>query len=112
MRVGNAADLDVEKEHVWAQAAGVEQGITGFDPVPVGGKFTPLPEREFKVDTWNGIPIDIGYNPTVPTDEAFDANVMTVDTPGHSHYWDPGSESLNNQAAVVAGEYDEVKRVS
>lgn len=34
---------------------------------------------------------------------------MDVDTSGHSGYWDTGSVSLNNQAAVVVGKYGNVK---
>jgi hypothetical protein len=46
-----------------------------------------------------------------PTDPAFGANRFAVDTQGHGAYWDPGSLSLRNQAAIVAGRYDLVSLV-
>ncbi|ANP55934.1 hypothetical protein AVL59_45660 [Streptomyces griseochromogenes] len=49
-----------------------------------------------------------GYIQTVPSDEAFGAHRMAVDTGGHSGYWDEDSYSLLNQAAVVSGRYDQV----
>src|SRR5690606_25970187 len=35
----------------------------------------------------------------------FGANRYVVDTSGHSDYWQPSSESLRNQARVIAGKY-------
>jgi hypothetical protein len=46
-----------------------------------------------------------------PTDPAFGANRFVVDTWGHDAYWEPGSQSLRNQAAIVVGRYDLVSYV-
>ncbi|MGV9357303.1 alpha/beta hydrolase [Streptomyces misionensis] len=102
MLVGDASDLDVGKSHVWSEAA-------GDDAVPLGGKIAHLGGYKWGVQTWNGLPYDAGAIQTVPSDEAFGAHRMHVDTSGHSGYWDEGSESLKNQAAVVVGRYDYVQ---
>lgn len=102
MLVGDASDLDVGKNHVWSEAA-------GNDAVPLGGKIAHLGGYKWGVQTWNGLPYDAGPIQTVPSDEAFEAHRMHVDTSGHSGYWDEGSDSLKNQAAVVVGRYDYVQ---
>ncbi|MFF4933816.1 alpha/beta hydrolase [Streptomyces griseofuscus] len=102
MLVGDASDLDVGKKHVWSEAA-------GDDAVPLGGKIAHLGGYKWGVQTWNGIPYDAGPIQTVPSDEAFDAHRMHVDTSGHSGYWNEGSDSLMNQAAVVVGRYNHVQ---
>ncbi|MEU6403585.1 alpha/beta hydrolase [Streptomyces sp. NPDC046985] len=101
MLVGDASDLDVGKKHVWAEAA-------GNDLVPVGGKVAHLGGDKWGVQTWHGLPYEAGYIQTVPSDEAFGAHRMAVDTSGHSGYWDERSFSLQNQAAVVTGRYNQV----
>ncbi|MCH0559709.1 alpha/beta hydrolase [Streptomyces sp. MUM 16J] len=101
MLVGDASDLDVGKNHVWAEAA-------HDDPVPLGGKIAHLGGDKWGVQTFHGLPYDAGYIQTVPSDEAFGAHRMAVDTGGHSGYWDKGSYSLWNQAAVVTGRYNQV----
>jgi len=101
MLVGDAGGLDVGKNHVWAEA-------THDDPVPLGGKVAGLGGHKWGVQTWHGLPYDAGYIQTVPSDEAFGARRMAVDTSGHSGYWDKDSVSLQNQAAVVTGRYDQV----
>jgi hypothetical protein len=40
-----------------------------------------------------------------PHEEQFGANQYRVDTSGHTHYWDPDSESLRNQAQILVGGY-------
>ncbi|MFI9587115.1 alpha/beta hydrolase [Streptomyces sp. NPDC052236] len=102
MMVGDADDLDVPKGHVWSEAA-------WNDPVPAGGKLAGLGGYKWGVETWNGIPFNAGYVQTVPSDEAFGAHRMDVDTSGHSDYWNRGSQSLKNQASVVVGDYDRVE---
>ncbi|MEU3190984.1 alpha/beta hydrolase [Streptomyces sp. NPDC006992] len=114
MLVPNAGDLDTGKEHVWSEAVGADQGVKGFDYVPAGGKFAGLGGWEWKVDTRNGVPIGAEYGQNVPSDEAFGAKRMKVDTSTHSGYWDTGpqgmpSQSLINQARVVVGKYDDVE---
>ncbi|MGH3311324.1 MAG: alpha/beta hydrolase [Streptomyces sp.] len=89
VQVEHATDLDVPKGHVWNEEA---QG----DPVPDIGRFG------------HGHPGDTGGFLT-PSHPDFGANQMTTDTQGHSGYWEPGSESLRNQAAVVTGNYDDVQ---
>jgi len=101
MLVGDAGDLDVGKDHVWAEAA-------GDDLVPLGGKAAGLGGHKWGVQTWHGLPYDADYIQTVPSDEAFGAHRMAVDTSGHSGYWDKDSVSLQNQAAVVTGRYNQV----
>lgn len=101
MLVGDASDLGVGKKHVWSEAA-------GSDPVPYIGRGF-LGGWKWGVDTYHGVPYDAGYIQTIPSDEAFGAHRMDVDTGGHSGYWDEGSKSLKNQAAVVVGRYDKVQ---
>ncbi|MBD0742005.1 alpha/beta hydrolase [Streptomyces sp. CBMA152] len=102
MLAGDAGDLDVGKKHVWSEA-------TGDDLVPAGGKVAGLGGYKWGIEKWHGIPFNAGYIQYVPSDEAFGAHRMQTDTSGHSGYWDSGSVSLHNQAAVVAGQYDQVK---
>ncbi|MFF9521517.1 alpha/beta hydrolase [Streptomyces achromogenes] len=85
--VPKAEQLDVPKGHVWnEEAAG--------DVVPDIGRFG------HGGTDWDG--------PwTVPSDERFGAKQMTTDTKGHSGYWDEGTDSLLNQALVVAGHGDD-----
>ncbi|MFQ6148412.1 alpha/beta hydrolase [Streptomyces seoulensis] len=101
MLVGDADDLDVGKQHVWSEAA-------SSDPVPYMGRDF-LGGQKWGVATWHGVPYDAGYLTTIPSDEAFGAHRMDVDTSGHSGYWDQGSQSLKNQAAVVVGQYNKVQ---
>ncbi|MCZ0204020.1 alpha/beta hydrolase [Streptomyces sp. UMAF16] len=101
MLVGDANDLDVGKDHVWSLAA-------RNDAVPLGGKVAGLGGYKWDVETWHGLPYNAGYVQTVPSDEAFGAHRMAVDTSGHSGYWKEDSTSLQNQAAVVTGRYNQV----
>ncbi|MEU1487724.1 alpha/beta hydrolase [Streptomyces sp. NPDC005752] len=85
VKVSSAEEMDVPKGHVWnAEAEG--------DIVPDLGRYG------------HG-----GDGFRIPSDEQFGANQMTTDTEGHSGYWDEGSDSLKNQALVVAGRGDEVE---
>ncbi|QNE75266.1 hypothetical protein F0344_12175 [Streptomyces finlayi] len=102
MMVGDAGDLDVGKDHVWSEAA-------SDDVVPAGGKVAGLGGYKWGVEEFHGIPFNAGYIQTVPSDEAFGAHRMDVDTSGHSEYWNRDSQSLKNQALVVAGQYSRVK---
>ncbi|MFC8719420.1 alpha/beta hydrolase [Kitasatospora sp. NPDC057198] len=38
-----------------------------------------------------------------PTLGAFGGQTLAIDTHGHSGYWDPDSQSLNNQGKIIAG---------
>jgi len=86
MHTAHAADLHLDPRHVWG-------GVAPDDRI--GG--------------------DLGSLPFVhgeePTDPAFGGNRYTVDTRGHSGYWDEHSTSLANQAAIVVGRYDLVRYV-
>lgn len=82
-------DMGVDPQHFWAMAA-------PDDPVPLGGRLAGL-----------------GEDSIVPTDVEFGANIMTVDTEGHGGYWDrdendEASQSLKNQANVIAGRFGDV----
>ena len=81
MHTDHAADMHLDPRHVWG-------GVASGDPV--GGSLGELPF----------------VHGDEPTDPAFGANQFVVDTQGHSSYWSPGSASLHNQAAIVAGRYD------
>jgi hypothetical protein len=80
MRVDSAAQLNLDPRHVWA-------GQAWNDGVPVIG------------------PLSHG---TAPHTEDFGANRFHVDTSGHSAYWAPNSQSLNNQAHIIVGQYNRV----
>ncbi|WP_328326717.1 MULTISPECIES: alpha/beta hydrolase [unclassified Streptomyces] len=114
MLVGNADQLDVGTKHTWSEAAG-----TQYDQVPALGKVAGLGGNSVKVRTWHGIPYDAAVNvDVVPSDREFGANIMKTDSHAHGGYWDSSTHggnweasiSLKNQAAVVTGNYDEVKR--
>lgn len=81
MRVDSVADLRIEPRHVWAGAA------EGDDVSGWLGHFAHGPE---------------------PHKEGFGANRYEVDTSGHSDYWRRGTDSLENQAAIIVGHYDAV----
>lgn len=85
VKVSHADEMDVPQGHVWNQEA-------DGDPVPDIGRYG------HGGDGW-----------VVPSDEKFGANQMDTDTEGHSDYWDEGTDSLLNQALVVAGKGDDVE---
>ncbi|POX41813.1 hypothetical protein C3486_07675 [Streptomyces sp. Ru73] len=101
MLVPEADDLDVGRDHVWSEAA-------GNDNVPAGGKMAGLGGQQ-PIDRAHDMPPYSGHEQNVPSDRAFGAHRMRVDTEGHSGYWDRGSTSLKNQATVVVGQYDKVE---
>ncbi|WP_404956883.1 alpha/beta hydrolase [Streptomyces sp. 147326] len=89
MQADHAADLGFKPKHTWAmEGGGDDNGVTE------GGRFI------------------LGENGIIPTDETFGANKMRSDSPGHGNFWDEEngepSQSLLNQALVIAGQYDEV----
>ncbi len=86
MHAPHASALGLDPRHVWG-------GVAGDDLI--GGA---LGELSF-------------VHGQEPTDPAFGANRFVVDTRGHGGYWEPGSRSLHNQAAIVAGRYDLVQLV-
>jgi hypothetical protein len=92
-----------DPRHVWA-------GASDSDPVANSGAvldsgndlFDSSPLKEFAETTADGT------HGLAPSDQSFNGNVWKADTKGHTHYWENGSESLNNQARVLAGAYNKV----
>ncbi|GGR40001.1 alpha/beta hydrolase [Streptomyces roseolus] len=103
MLVEYAKELDVEEGHVWSQAGGFTD-----DQVPLGGKFAGLGRNS---DWWQDLlPFGSIWGQNVPSDESFGAHRMAHDSGSHTDYWRDGSLSIQNQASVVAGQYDKVQR--
>jgi predicted esterase len=100
MHVDNASQLHVGAGHVWAQEAAGDP-IPDFGQISHGGDDGPYgfkPEMEPR---------------PIPTDESFGAHQMKTDTQGHSAYWGirpdgTPTESLRNQARVIAGRYGDI----
>ncbi|WP_330298376.1 alpha/beta hydrolase [Streptomyces sp. NBC_00503] len=90
MQADHAADLGFKPKHTWAMEGG------GDDNFVTGG----------------GRLMGLGDNGIIPTDETFGANKMKSDSPGHGNFWDEEngepSQSLLNQALVIAGQYEDV----
>ncbi|MBU7596598.1 alpha/beta hydrolase family protein [Streptomyces sp. P38-E01] len=90
MQAKHHTDLGIKDDHMWAMVA---EG----DIVPSVGRLSALQE--------GGI---------VPSDTQFGSANMATDTIGHSDYWKrredgQASLSLQNQARVIVGEYEEVE---
>ncbi|MER5466108.1 alpha/beta hydrolase [Streptomyces sp. NPDC002668] len=131
MQVGNAADLDVPKGHVYAAEADSDPFLKGVpipyvgddkhgginipfvtsDPVPDLGGWGHAPKK-LDIDilpSWMDGDGTSVVKPLTPTNPDFGAHIVATDgSRGHSGYWDNGTESLNNQARVVTGRYQEV----
>ncbi|MYS79731.1 alpha/beta hydrolase [Embleya scabrispora] len=94
MHVTRAADLHVNPHHVWVAAA-ENDIVTGVG----SGAHAPA--------------VDDGGRPrrVTPDDSEFGANRFTTDgANGHSEYWSTRhSASLDNQAAIVSGNYEDVR---
>ncbi|MEV5141127.1 alpha/beta hydrolase [Streptomyces syringium] len=102
MLVKHADELDAPKGHVWSEAATWTK-----DQVPAGGKIVRL-GGDNELTPWLSPLNPLTQN--VPSDRVFGANIMQTDSDDHGGYWKRGSVSLWNQAAVVTGNYDSVKR--
>lgn len=76
MTVDEAEDLQMDPEHVW---------VGGAEDDPIINHFSDY---------------TLGRDPMLG---GFGGNNFEVDTHGHSGYWDKGSESLDNQGAIIAG---------
>ncbi|MFC3578148.1 alpha/beta hydrolase [Streptomyces yaanensis] len=76
MTVDQASDLQMDPEHVWIGGAKDDAVIN------------------------HASDLTLGRDPMLG---AFGGNNFEVDTHGHSGYWDEGSDSLDNQGAVIAG---------
>ncbi|WP_052851973.1 alpha/beta hydrolase [Streptomyces avicenniae] len=77
MGVDRAEDLRVDPDHVWV---GVAPG-------------------DFVAEQLSGLTLG-----TAPQDSDFGARRMPVEPGGHSDYWRPGSQSLENIGRIIAGE--------
>ncbi|WAL75379.1 alpha/beta hydrolase [Kitasatospora sp. YST-16] len=75
MDTDNAANLHINPDHFWA-------GTADDDNISLVTGATLGPD---------------------PTLGAFGGQTLGIDTHGHSGYWDPDSESLNNQGRIIAG---------
>ncbi|MFI1384422.1 alpha/beta hydrolase [Embleya sp. NPDC020886] len=94
MHVSKAEDLNLPANHVWVGAA-------DGDSVPALGSGAHSP----------AVKTERSWRRVTPDDLSFGANRMTTEgAHGHSEYWEgEHPESLDNQAAVVAGRYGETK---
>lgn len=86
MQAAHAADLGIAPKHMWA----------------MGGDGSDWLVRE------GGKNVGLGGDRTIPTDMKFGGNVMKSDAGDHGAFWDKGSVSLKNQAAVITGQYQMV----
>ncbi|WP_019870272.1 alpha/beta hydrolase [Salinispora oceanensis] len=98
MRVDNASEFNVDAQHVWAGAAADDT-------------FVARPEENARyllgapiVGGWLAATA-VGIHGPAPHNAEFGGNVVQIDTPGHSGYWENGSQSLRSQAAVILGHY-------
>lgn len=101
LHTDRATNLSADPRHVWVGAAPddpVASPESHDDWWLLGG---PVPR-------WLGPKLEEGIHGPSPQDPAFGANRYHVDTHGHSDYWNPNSESLNNQAQIVVGNYGAV----
>jgi hypothetical protein len=96
-RVEHAAAFNVATDHVWAGAAADDN-------------FVARPENTAAKIPIIGDLIGGAANQNIhgpgPHYPAFGGNVLTIDTHGHSGYWDADSISLQSQAAIVLGDYE------
>ncbi|WP_371494158.1 alpha/beta hydrolase family protein [Kitasatospora sp. NBC_00374] len=79
LTTGNAADLHMDPKHVWVGAARDDNIRAATD-------------------------LTLGPDPMY---EGFGGNNIKIDTSGHSGYWDPDSQSLQNQGRIIAGQLPE-----
>ncbi len=93
----NATQLMPDARHVWA-------GSAADDPVSETSNVTKWTTLVPLAGPWVSYGYDEGHDVS-PHRPEFGANRYVVDTSGHSDYWNPGSRSIQNQAAIVVGEY-------
>ncbi|MBW6433394.1 alpha/beta hydrolase family protein [Actinoplanes hulinensis] len=103
MHVDNASQLG-DAGHVWAGASSTDPVADAkfaepWDKVLVPGMAPGIWAVETAADSTHG---------DAPTSDGFGGNNWVADTGGHTSYWEPDSQSLKNQARVLAGVYDEV----
>jgi hypothetical protein len=106
MHVDHATGLHLDPSHVWAGASDSDpvSGTTGVHKgLVVGGAILGGPVGALAGD-WVGAKYADGHSNS-PHYQEFGANKYHVDTAFHTSYWERGSESLDNQAAIIAGDY-------
>jgi hypothetical protein len=104
LHTDNAANLLGDPRHVWAGAA-------SNDPVAETSNVSvPVSVAVPIVGPFIGEFYDDGHGIS-PHEADFGANQYVVDTSGHTHYWEPDSESLNNQARVLVGQYSKTTTI-
>ncbi|GIM90931.1 alpha/beta hydrolase [Paractinoplanes toevensis] len=103
MHTDHASDLMADPRHVWA-------GSAGNDPVSETSNVTKYTQLVPIAGPFIGDAYDDGHGVS-PHEAAFGANQYVVDTSGHTHYWEQDSESVNNQARVLVGQYSRVGTV-
>jgi len=80
--VDNTSDMHIDSDHFWAGAA--RDDVVTYTEV----------------------------HGNSPVDWSFGGQRITTDgASGHSDYWNPGTESLRNQAYILTGNYDQVDTV-
>jgi len=124
----DAEDLTAGRDHTWVGAAShdfvTSLGVTGWaDPSQVGAGLLSefgLPtdtelmgddpaEDEFAAQRFEAEHVDRLDGTHVDTDNPEQSVVDGWNVVDHSRYYDPGTESLYNVAAVVTGNYDQVQ---
>ncbi|MFC8615989.1 alpha/beta hydrolase [Micromonospora purpureochromogenes] len=101
----HADQLIADPRHVWA-------GSANDDPVsePVNNPYSQAANAGSRGTLLGGAvdaglaAYDHGHGPS-PHYDGFGANRYTVDTHGHSDYWNEDSVSIRNQARVIMGKY-------
>ncbi|GIF21666.1 hypothetical protein BJ973_004890 [Actinoplanes tereljensis] len=103
MHTDSASHLMADPRHVWA-------GSAGNDPVSETSNVTKYTQFVPIVGPFIGNAYDDGHDIS-PHEPEFGANQYTVDTSGHTHYWEPNSESVKNQGRILAGQYSRASTV-
>ncbi|MBO3741499.1 hypothetical protein J5X75_28720 [Actinoplanes sp. NEAU-H7] len=108
MHVDSADRLLDDPRHVWAGASDSDPVadtpmISTSDRIALG-----LTNPSLGLTAWGLESAADASHGAAPTTDGFGANTWKADTDGHTGYWEPASDSLNNQARVLAGRYDRV----
>lgn len=106
MHVPHASALNIQPNHVWAeQSPNYDDGVDG-EWVPGIGAAGHAGSSRTDAAARGAIELG-GIEAPVPADPSFGGNRLTVDSQGHSGYWDEGSISLDNQAKVIMQTYND-----
>ncbi|GGN44020.1 hypothetical protein FHR83_008016 [Actinoplanes campanulatus] len=107
MHVDDASQLHGDSRHVWAGASSTDpvadaKFLAPWDKIMVGAA-SPVAG----VALWGAETAADGTHGDAPTSPGFGANNWVADTGGHTSYWNQGSDSLKNQARILAGMYSQ-----